>query len=209
MHTKSQTEEVIKILKHGGIVIFPTDTAFAIGCRMDNEKAVRRLFEIRKRPMSQATPVLVNGLKMAESYLLPISRDVKEKLIDRYWPGALTIVLPCRKEKVPALVRGGSENLGVRMPNHPIALEIIKKVGVPILGPSANFHGDTTPFCFKDLDKELVKLVDFVVQGENCIKQPASHVSQPAGDAGIASTVIDCSIKPWKILRQGGVKITD
>ncbi len=190
---KNQIEKAIKILNNSGIVIFPTDTAFAIGCRIDDEKAVQRLFQIRKRPHSQATPVLVDGLDMAQEYLLPIPKEVKQKLIDIYWPGALTIVLPCLKEKVPMLVRGASDNLGVRMPDHQTALSLIRGVGVPLLGPSANFHGSATPFQFQDLDKELVKLVDFVAEGECSIKQ--------------ASTVIDCSIKPWKILRQGAVKI--
>lgn len=186
-------QQAIKIMRQGGIVIYPTDTAFAIGCRIDDEKAIQRLFQIRKRPQSQATPVLVDGLIMAQKYLLPVPKEVKEGLIDSYWPGAMTIVLPCQKEKVPVLVRGGSENLGVRMPNHPVTLEIIKKVSVPILGPSANFHGEATPFRFQDLDKELIKLVDFVVEGECSIKQ--------------TSTVIDCSVKPWKILRQGAIKL--
>lgn len=91
------------------------------------------------------------------------------------------------------LVRGGSGNLGVRMPNHQIALSLIQGAGVPILGPSANFHGSATPFKFQDLDKELISLVDFVVEGECGTNQ--------------ASTVIDCSVKPWKILRQGAIKI--
>lgn len=185
--------KAIKILNQGGIVIFPTDTAFAIGCRIDDEKAVQKLFRVRKRPASQATPVLIDGFKMAEQYLYPVSKEVKEKLMDRYWPGALTIILPCLKDKVPILVRGGSGNLGVRMPNHQIALSLIHGAGVPVLGPSANFHGATTPFQFQDLDKELIKLVDFVVEGECGMKQ--------------VSTVIDCSIRPWKILRQGAVKI--
>lgn len=193
MYTKNQTEEAIKILRQGGIIIFPTDTAFAIGCRMDDEKAVEKLFRLRKRPATQAAPVLVDGFDMAQQYLKPIPKEVKEKLMDRYWPGALTIILPCLKEKVSVLVRGGSDNLGVRMPNHPVTLEIIKKVGVPVLGPSANFHGLKTPFTFQDLDKNLVKLVDYVLQGECTVKQP--------------STVIDCSIKPWKIRREGAVKL--
>jgi L-threonylcarbamoyladenylate synthase len=199
---KNDIYKAIEILNHGGIVIFPTDTAFAIGCRIDDEKAVQKLFQIRKRPQSQATSVLVEGLDMAQQYIQPITQEVnppqklcgvKEKLIDRFWPGALTVVLPCLKEKVPKLVRGGSDNLGVRMPNHQIALSLIRGVGVPLLGPSANFHGAPTPFQFQDLDQELVKLVDFVVEGECSAKQ--------------ASTVIDCSIKPWKIIRQGVTKI--
>ena len=188
-----QTAQAIKILGQGGIVIFPTDTAFGIGCRIDDEAAIKRLFHIRKRPETQATPVLVSGFAMAEKYLQDVSQQVKEQLIDQYWPGALTVVLPCKTEKVPELVRGKGSNLGVRMPDHEIALEIIKGVGVPLLGPSANFHGEATPYAFEQLNPELVKLVDYVVPGECSMQQ--------------ASTVIDCSVEPWNILRDGAVKI--
>ncbi len=183
----------VAILNQGGIILFPTDTAFGIGCRMDNEAAIKRLFGIRNRPETQATPVLVSSKEMAAEYLLAIPEAVEEKLIQRFWPGALTIVLPARTEKIPELVRGGRDTLGVRMPNHPIALEIISQVGVPILGPSANFHGDKTPFSFEELDPELVRLVDYVVSGECVSKQ--------------VSTVIDCSVNPWKILRQGAITL--
>lgn len=185
--------EAIRILEDGGIVIFPTDTAFGIGCRIDREEAVRRLFSLRRRPESKASPVLVSSLEMAQGYLEPIPKDVKEKLIEKYWPGALTIVLPCKKEKISDLVRGGGDTLGVRMPDHSIALELIKGTGVPILGSSANFAGGKTPYYFEDLDTELVKLVDFVVPGECKIKEP--------------STVIDCTVEPWKVLRQGAIKL--
>lgn len=188
-------QKAIEIIKEGGVVIFPTDTAFGVGCRMDDEKAVKRLFNIRKRPKEQATPVLVSSIKMAQNYLEPIPLNVRD-LMKQYWSGALTIVLPCKTEKVPSLVRGGGKTLGVRMPNHKVALEIIEGVEVPILGPSANFHGEKTPYTFSDLDPELIKLVDFVVPGET------SSLKQP-------STIIDCLVKPWKILRQGAIKISN
>lgn len=191
---QADINKAVKILKDGGIVIFPTDTAFGIGCRIDNEAAIKCLFEIRKKPEKQAVAVLIDSLEMVQEYLLPISEEIKEKLIKKYWPGALTIVLSCKTEKVPKLVRGEGETLGVRIPNNPVILEIIREVGVPILGPSANFHGEKTPYAFSDLNLELIKLVDFVVPGET------SSVRQP-------STVIDCSQKPWKILRQGAAKI--
>lgn len=183
--------EAIKILKQGGIVIFPTDTAFGIGCRIDNEKAVKRLFEMRKRPETKPTPVLIDTVKMAQDYLLPIPKDVIDKLIEPYWPGALTIILPCKIEKVPTLVRGSMKTLGVRIPNHAIARSIIRELGMPILGPSANFHGEKTPYSINELDPKLIKLVDYVVPGECLIKQ--------------ASTVIDCSKKPWKVIRKGAI----
>lgn len=187
-------QKAIKILREGGIVIFPTDTAFGIGCRIDNEKAIERLFDIRKRPRNQPVSVLVDSIEMAQDYLLPISEEVKQKLIKKYWPGALTIVLQSRTDKVPSLVRGGGNNLGVRMPNNKITLSLIKGVGVPILGPSANFHGERTPYELKDLNPELIKLVDYVVSSQD-----------KSGEN--ASTVIDCSKKPWKILRKGAVRI--
>ena len=186
-------ENAGQVLEDGGIVIIPTDTAFGICCRIDMEETIKRLFAIRKRPETQATPVLVSSIDMAQEYLDPISSEVNEELLTPYWPGALTVVLPCRTEKVPDLVRGGGNTLGVRMPNHPVALELIEQVGVPILAPSANFHGEQTPYTFKDLDPELVSVVDYVVPGICSVKQ--------------ASTVIDASVKPWRILREGAVEI--
>lgn len=185
--------EAARILNEGGIIIFPTDTAFGIGCRMDNEKSVERLFRIRKRPRQQATPVLVNGISMAQKYLLEVPLDVKDKLIDNFWPGALTIVLKCEKNKVPALVRGEGDNLGVRMPDSKEALALIEKIGVPILGPSANFHGEKTPYNIADLDPNLVYLVDYVLDGNCKLK--------------MASTVIDCTSNPWQILRKGAIEV--
>lgn len=189
-----EIKKAIQILKSGGIVVFPTDTAFGVGCRIDDKQAVERLFEIRKRPRTQAVPVLVDTVRMAQDYLLPIPKNVIDKLIEPYWPGALTIILRCIRVKVPELVRGGGKTLGVRIPNHVVARAIIRGVGFPILGPSANFHKDPTPYKMEELDKRFIKQVDFVVSGE-C-------------QVGNVSTVIDCTKKPWKIVRQGALKIT-
>lgn len=186
--------QAISILKSGGIGIFPTDTAFAIGCRIDRENSVRRLFELRKRPHEKAVPVLVDSIEMAQGYLQPIPEDVRTNLMEKYWPGGLTIVLHCKTEKIPDLVRGGGETIGVRIPNNTICLDLIKGVGVPILGPSANFNGAKTPFSFEELDPELAKLVDFVLPGKCSLKQ--------------ASTVVDCTVKPCKIIREGAVEIS-
>ncbi|MGA2911176.1 MAG: L-threonylcarbamoyladenylate synthase [Candidatus Levyibacteriota bacterium] len=188
-----QIDEAVKVLDQGGIVIFPTDTAFGIGCRVDNEKVVQKLFKIRNRPASQAAPILVNSLEMAKEYAAEVPEAVIQNLIKPFWPGALTIVLKANKQKVPLLVRGGGETVGIRMPNHPFILNVINKVGVPVLGPSANFHGEKTPFKFKDLDMKLVSLVDYVLEGECSIQE--------------ASTVIDCTKRRWEILRQGAIQV--
>lgn len=187
------TKKAIAIIKNSGIVIFPTDTAFGIGCRIDDEQAVKRLFTIRKRAETKAVPVLVSSITMAQEYLMPIPHDVSEQLMKPFWPGALTIVLESRNDKVPQLVRGGGDTLGVRIPHHKTALSLINGVGVPLIGTSANFAGEKTAYTVEELDADLVQQVDFVVPGICKIKK--------------ASTVIDCTKKPWKILRQGAVKI--
>lgn len=189
---EEQIKQAVSVLNNGGIVIFPTDTAFGIGCRIDDRSAVERLFKIRNRPKDKAVPVLVDSIRMVKEYVGPIDEKVK-RLMNKYWPGGLTLILKCKTEKVPILVRGGGDTLGVRMPDHKIALSIISGVGVPILGPSANFAGEKTPYSFSDLDPQLVKKVDFVVDGTCKYKH--------------ASTVIDCTTSAWKILREGAVKI--
>lgn len=186
--------KAVNILNKGGIVIFPTDTAFGIGCRMDLEKSVEKLFKIRRRPFYQATSVLIDSIEMAENYLVSPLSNIVRQMMEKYWPGGLTVITRCQKEKVTPLVRGNGENLGVRMPDHRTVLKLIKGAGVPILGPSANFHGNLTPFHFNDIDSELIKLADMVLEGE-CKNN-------------IASTVIDCSVNPYRIIRQGAVILT-
>ncbi|MEK9178371.1 MAG: L-threonylcarbamoyladenylate synthase [Patescibacteria group bacterium] len=187
---KSDLGKAIKILREGGIVIFPTDTAFGIGCRIDRQEAIERLFDIRKRPKSQATPVLFDSIGQVSEYVSQIPPEALS-LMEKHWPGALTIVLPAKIFKVPYLVRGGGKNIGVRIPNHEDALALIRGVSVPILGPSANFHGEPTPFRLEDLNKSLVSKADYVLSGETKLKKESS--------------VIDCTVFPFRVLRFGAV----
>lgn len=185
-------EKAIKVVKDGGIVIYPTDTAFGIGCRIDDHSAVDRLFAVRRRPVTQATPVLVASRDMACVYFDSPS-DIVRRFMHRYWPGALTIIAPCDKNVVYSPIRGGGETIGLRQPGHETALELIRGANVPIIGMSANFHGGPTPYRFDRLNSELVRLVDYVVPGECSVK--------------MASTVVDCSVSPYRIIRQGAVRL--
>lgn len=185
-------KQAIKTLKKGRIVVFPTETAFGVGCRIDNKKAVRRLIKIRRREEGKPFLVLVSSLEMAKKYWQKLPTEI-ESLAKKFWPGPLTIVFFCKKQLVPSLVRAEGETLGTRMPPHKIALQIVEEVGVPILAPSANFSGGTTPYKFSDLNPELTKLVDFV------LKAPCGKYKKP-------STVIDCTKKLWQILRKGAIK---
>lgn len=186
--------EAVKVFKKGGIVIFPTDTAIGVGCRIDNKESIKRLFKIRKRPENKPMLVLVNSVKMAKSYLLSIPQDVEDRLVNAYWPGKLTIILKCNPNKVPFPVRDKRGTLGVRFPNNKMLLELINEVGVPIVAPSANFGGEKTPFKFEDLNPELIKQVNYVLR-------------EKVDSETNVSTVIDCTVTPWKTIRQGAIKI--
>ena len=184
-------QQAIDVLKNGGVGIFPTDTAFAIGCRVDDEEAVQRLFAIKLRSSNQAVPILVDGIEMAKRYG-KIDEKV-QKILNEFWPGALTIIVPKYESKISPLVLGMGNTVGLRQPNHETCLEIIQHVGVPLIGTSANFHGQPTPYVYEDIDPELGKKVDFVLPG----------VCQ----VGLASTIVDATKNPWKILRQGTVQL--
>lgn len=190
---EEKIKKAIEIFNKGGIVIFPTDTAYGIGCRIDRVNSVRKLFKIKRRSKSQPVLALVDSIEMAQNYLMPLDLKARE-LMEKYWPGALTIVYNCKIAKVPSIVRGGKKTLGVRMPNHPLILKLIKEIGVPILGPSANFHKKKTPYKFTDLDSKLLKLVDYI------LKENISKLPKP-------STVVDCTKKPWRVLREGAVRL--
>lgn len=189
---ESIIQKAISVLTDGGIIIFPTDTAFGVGCRIDKQDAIDKLFVIRQRPKDQALPVLVKSKEQALTYYQH-SSDIVRRLMDTHWPGALTIVDLCKSDAIYSPIRGGGDTVGMRWPKHELLQHILDGVGVPVVGPSANIHGSATPYTFNDLDPEFVSHVDFVVPGVCSVGQ--------------VSTVVDCSVDPYRIIRQGAVKI--
>jgi L-threonylcarbamoyladenylate synthase len=186
-------KKAIKILKKGGIVVFPTDTVYGMGCRIEKRSYVKKLFKIRKRPFQKAVPILVSSIEMAVKYFRSPLPNIVRSLMKDYWPGGLTVVYFRNKNTVSSYVSGEGDTIGIRMPDYKNILQMIEEVGVPVIGTSANFHSKPTPVKYAQLDLDLVKLSDYVIKGE-C-----------RGDK--SSTVIDCTKKPWEILRQGTVKI--
>lgn len=189
----NRLQDVIGRLKNGKVGIFPTDTAFGIGCRMDNKESVKKIYTIRNRHTEKSLLILVSSVEMAKKYV-NIENEVYEKLVKKYWPGGLTIIFPCKKGKVLPVVNAGGETLAVRLPNHPLLQKIINEVGVPLVAPSANFSGESTPLAFSDINPVLMQKVDFIMNGVCTMK-------------GI-STIIDVTSKPWKIIREGVVNLT-
>lgn len=183
---QSKSEDLAKaasILKSGGVVIFPTDTVYGIGCRYDLPKAVDRVHAIKNTPKSQSFPILVSSKGQTKG-LVKIN-STAGKLIDIYWPGALTIILESKK---------GDQKIGVRLPASATTTELIKLTGTPIIGTSANIHGRGAVKTSEELDPDLTKQVDFILEGE--------------AEGGLESTVVDATVSPPKIIRQGAVQIS-
>ena len=179
---EDQIKEAVKILKKGGIVIFPTDTVYGIGCCFDDKDAISRLYKIKKTPESQPFPILVSDLSQVEK--LAVINKTGEELIKKYWPGALTIVLQSKE---------GKNKIGFRMPDSALIKSIIDGVGEPLIGTSANFHGSRAPRSYGEIDPDFIKLADFVLKGECQLE--------------MESTVIDATVDPPKVLRQGAIKL--
>lgn len=187
-----EVKKVIEVFKNGGIVIFPTDTSIGIGCRIDIVDSVKRVFDIKKRDYNKPLMALVDSVQMAEKYV-SIPKNVREEILNKYWPGGLTVFFKCNLERVPSIVHSGTKTLAVRLPAHDEIRNIIKEVGVPIIATSANFSGSSTPYSLPEVDKELLSKADFVLNGECTFKKQ--------------STIIDCTVTPWKVIREGAVKI--
>ncbi len=186
-------KKVVDVFKKGGVVIFPTDTAFGIGCRMDDKNAVQRVFDIKQRSLDNAVLVLVDNTEMAEKYVI-IPDRVRRELVGKYWPGGLSIFFKTKPGVVPSIVTAGSNVLAVRLPDHADMQKIIHEVGVPIVATSANKSGEETPYTREDINPHMLEEVDFVLTGECTYKNE--------------STIIDTIKNPWKVIREGAVKVS-
>ena len=164
-------KKAARILKNGGVVIFPTDTIYGIGCRFDNQSAISRIYRIKGSSKSQSFPVLVSDISQVKE-LARVTKTA-EKLIGKYWPGGLTVVLPSRHPErerrnysdSSAAPQNDTSKVGFRMPDSDLIRFFIKEVGVPLIGTSANFHNQKTPKSFDELNPNVVKLADFVIKG--------------------------------------------
>lgn len=176
----SDINKAAEVLKKGGIVIFPTDTVYGIGCKINNPAGEARIRKIKNS--HQKFPVLINNIK--DLHKLAKVTNTEQNLINRYWPGPLTILFETKL---------GREKIGIRMPKQQEISELISKVGMPLFATSANFHGQPTPKSIEDLDQAFTKLADFVLPGE-CEEK-------------MESTIIDATVVPHKIIRYGAVQI--
>jgi L-threonylcarbamoyladenylate synthase len=183
-------ERSAQILRGGGLVALPTETVYGLGANALDAAAVGRIFEAKERPGWDPVIVHVADEKMLEGLV----RDVPElarKLMKAFWPGPLTLLLP-RTDAVPDVVTAGRPLVGVRMPAHPVALELIRRAGVPVAAPSANLFGHTSPTTAAHVLADLDGRIDAVLDAG-----PTEH--------GVESTVLDPCQSPMVIYRPGAV----
>lgn len=173
------------------LVAFPTETVYGLGAYAFSTPAVNKIFAAKQRPAQNPLLVHVSNLQQVENLVTDIPATAG-KLMDKFWPGPLSIILPARRE-VPEVVRGGKSSVGLRMPSHPVALALLNKTG-PVAAPSANLSGHPSPVTAAhvqaDLDGRIAAVLD----------------AGPTG-GGVESTVLDLSNGDYRVLRRGGIGI--
>ena len=183
-------ERAAAILRDGGLVAFPTETVYGLGANALDESAVARIFAAKERPKWDPVIVHVAYAKMLDGLVQDVP-EAARKLMEAYWPGPLTLLLP-RTATVPDAVTAGRPLVGVRMPSHPVARELIRRAGVPVAAPSANLFGHTSPTCAEHVLADLDGRIDAILDAG-----PTEH--------GVESTVLDPCQSPMVIYRPGAV----
>lgn len=186
----TKLKEAAEIIKNGEIVVFPTETVYGIGVNVLNEDAIKRLYNIKKRPEDKPISLLVSSIEMIEQVAKDIT-PLEYGLIKEFFPGPLTIILN-KKDIVPDIVTAGGNTVGVRMPANEIALKLIEYAGVPIAAPSANISGKPSGTELNTIMKEFEENVDYYIDGGK------SRI-------GLASTIVQVIDGIPYILRQGSI----
>ena len=183
-------KEPAQIIKKGGIVIFPTETVYGIGTNGLDKNAIKKLYEVKQRPLNKPISLLVNNIEMVEKIAKNIT-EVEYKLMERFFPGPLTIILE-KRDIVPDILTSNTNTIGIRMPSGEIAKKLIEFAGVPIATSSSNISGKPSGTNITDIKKDFEGKVDcFIDNGES--------------ELGIPSTVIRIIDNIPHILRQGAI----
>jgi L-threonylcarbamoyladenylate synthase len=182
--------EVSKILASGGLVGIPTETVYGLAANALDENAVAKIFKAKGRPQDNPLIVHIAETCLLERYAVNIP-PVAYKLAEKFWPGPLTLILK-KSVLIPDIVSAGLDSVALRLPAHPVALEIIKDCGLPLAAPSANLSGSPSPTTAKHVYADLNGKIDAIVDGGNC-------------NVGVESTVLTLCTPIPCILRPGGI----
>ena len=195
VYSNSTISKAANTIKNGGLVAFPTETVYGLGANAFDSKAVAKIFEAKGRP--NFNPLISHIAEIESLHELAQTDERVIALAKQFWPGPLTFVLN-RKKLAPSfdLVCAGLPTLSVRMPNHSIALELIKQAGVPIAAPSANRSQSISPTTARHVYESIGLRVDMIIDGGAC-------------NVGVESTIIDLTTKKTVMLRAGGLAKED
>lgn len=184
-------EEAGKVIRNGGTVAFPTETVYGLGANALDDEAVRKIFIAKGRP--QDNPLIIHVSTKEISELVKDVPEVAQKIIDKFWPGPLTVILE-KKDIIPNVTSANLNTIGIRMPNSEIALKLIELAERPIAAPSANISGRPSPTEVERCVEDLNGRVDYIIGGES------SYI-------GVESTIVDCTVNPPLVLRPGGITL--
>ncbi|MHB1131229.1 MAG: L-threonylcarbamoyladenylate synthase [Chloroflexota bacterium] len=187
--TVRNLDQAAAALRAGALVAFPTDTVYGLAALFSDEAAVARLYAAKERGADKPIALLLAAAEDLPLVAVEVT-EVAWRLARRYWPGALTLVVPA-SERVPPIVRAGGATVGVRVPDHPLARDFIRRAGVPLATTSANRSGQGNLLTAAAVWQELRDRVEYIIEGE-C-------------PGGVASTVVDLSASPPTILRAGAI----
>jgi len=182
-------ERAAEILRRGGLVAYPTDTVYGLAALPSHDAACTRLFEAKKRAPDQSMPLLIacpHDLALVAADVPAVAR----RLIGQFWPGGLTIVLAKAPTFRSLAVTG--DTVAVRVPDHPVPRELVRLLGSPITGTSANIAGGPEPVTADEVRSQLGEAVDLILDGGRC---PGAR----------PSTVIDCTVEPPRMVREGAI----
>ncbi|HMP73728.1 MAG TPA: L-threonylcarbamoyladenylate synthase [Kiritimatiellia bacterium] len=181
-----------ELIRAGGVVAFPTETVYGLGASAWNEEAVRKIFKAKGRPGDNPLIVHVGDAGWIGEVARRVPK-VAERLMEAFFPGALSLVLP-KGKRIPEVVTAGLDTVGVRMPDHKVGGEFLRLCGVPVAAPSANRSGRPSPTRWEDVWEDLEGRIDGILRG-GVVR------------IGVESTVVDCTVSPPVVLRVGGVTV--
>jgi L-threonylcarbamoyladenylate synthase len=189
---KDVLRKAVDILNKGGIVAYPTETFYGIGVRFDSEPSLKKLYELKKRPEEKAMPLIIGGREMLSMVTESISTTA-ETLMDRFWPGPLTLILKA-KRGLSKYLTANTGNIAVRIPGDSIALQLVREAVFPITTTSANISGKPPADNAETVLKYFGSKIDLIIDGG---KTPG----------GLPSTIVDVTERKAKILRKGVISI--
>jgi len=184
---QQQIDKGVRILKDGGVIAFPTDTVYGLGADAFNLKAVERIYQIKNRPSHLPFPLLIADISQLILVAKP-AHGIALFLARRFWPGGLTLVLP-KAVSLPSYLAKGS-TVAVRVPNHPVCLSLIRGLGAPVIGTSANLSSNSPALTADEAKQQIGDKVDLVIDGGRC-------------SGSVESTIVDTTGEIALILRQG------